>query len=98
MLEKNAITFINLFFVPMISLAILRKKNLLSDNYFDIFKSYCILCVANLIFTRFFIFFARIILHSTIELFSIKYTLISSISAIIMSYIYFILKKYINVK
>ncbi|MCR4741340.1 MAG: hypothetical protein K5866_00505 [Treponema sp.] len=98
MFEKNAILIINLFLVPMISLAILQKKRLISNNYFDIFKSYCILCVANLIVTKIPLALARIILNTSIELFSVKYTLLSTFCSVILPYIYLIAKKYIKVK
>lgn len=84
-LQNYLVLFINLFFVPVISLYLAFKKRKLQDfSHFQIFMRYALYVVENLILTHVYVVIARILLHFRIYNTGVTYTVLAVISAFLI--------------
>lgn len=92
------ITFINLFFIPILSLRIYCKRNSIEWKFnFDLVYRYTLFCILNLPFTRVFTAGLEKILHITCLADSSKYTLVAIVTAAILPFLVEIVEHYVHV-
>lgn len=84
-IQNYLILFINLFFVPVISLYLAFKNGKLQNfSRFQIFMRYALYVVENLILTHVFVVVIRTLLHFRIYNTGVTYTVLAVISAFLI--------------
>ena len=98
-MSEFLVSFINLFFVPVICLYIHRRTVIrVPLNGGELFLRYCIFAVLNLPLTRVFIMLIEKIVGSQIAISSAYYTIAAIVSAVLLPWGVALIRKYVHVR
>lgn len=97
-LSFSFISFINFFFIPLISLRIYNKRHSLKwELSFELFYNYSLSCIFNLISTRIIATWIESTTATICHGESTKYTMIAVLTAVILPFIVEVIEKIIKV-
>ena len=98
-MSEFLVSFLNLFFVPVICLHIHRRTVIrVPLNGGELFLRYCIFAVLNLPLTRVFIMLIEKIVGSQIAISSAYYSIAAIVSAVLLPWGVALIRKYVHVR
>lgn len=98
-MSEFLVSFINLFFVPVICLHIHRRTVIrVNLNAGELFLRYCMFAVLNLPLTRVFIMLIEKLVGSQISLSSAYYTIAAIVSATLLPWGIALVRKYVQIR
>ena len=98
-MSELLVSFINLFFVPVICLHMHRRTVIRAElSAGELFLRYCIFTALNLPLTRVFIMLIEKVVGSQIDLSSAYYTIAAIVSAVLLPWSIALVRKYVQIR